>query len=152
MNIAGIVTVALATVGLAACSSSVEGTYKLDTALLKKAMATEVAGQSGGGIVFDFFTNAIDQVEMTLELQANGKVTFKSRLPTGGWAGPGRLQWSTREDKHGMWKTVGEAVVVTADGNSLTCARSWARLNCQSPKKRGLGEGIFFFPLIFVKS
>ena len=152
MNIAGIGAVALATLSLAACSSSVEGTYKLDTRLLKKAMETEVAGQSGGGIVLDFFKNAIDEVEMTMELQTNGKVTFKSRLPTGGWAGPGRLQWSTREDKHGMWRAVGEAVVVTAGGNSLRCARSWARLSCQSPKKRGLGEGIFFFPLIFVKS
>jgi hypothetical protein len=152
MSIAGMVTLTLATLGLAGCSSGVAGTYKLDTALLKKAMETEVGGQSGGGIVLDFFTNAIDEVEMTMELQADGKVTFKSKLPTGGWAAPGRLQWSTREDKHGVWKADGETVVVTAGGNSLTCARSWARLSCQSAKKRRLGEGLFFFPLIFVKS
>lgn len=152
MKTAGIVTLILATFGLGGCSSDLEGTYKLDTARLKKAMEAELAGQSGGGIVFDFFARAIDEVEMTMELQANGNVTFKSRLPTGGWASPGTLQWSTREDKHGMWKANGETVVVTAGGNSLTCAKSWARLSCQSAQKRRVGEGILFFPLIFVKS
>jgi hypothetical protein len=148
-----IVTVTLATLALAGCSGGrVEGTYKLDTARLKRAMEADVAGKSGGGIVLDFFTNAIDEVEMTLELQPDGKATFKSRLPTGGWAGPGRLQWTTKEDKRGKWKADGESVVVTAGGNSFTCARSWARLSCRSAKKQQLGEGIFFFPLIFVRA
>ncbi len=151
MNIGGISIVVL-TLGLAGCSSRVEGTYKLDTAQLKKAIETEVAGKSGGGIVVDFFTRAIDGVEVTMELQANGKVMFKSKLPTGGWASPGTIQWSTREDKHGMWKADGETLMVTAGGNSFTCAKSWARLSCQSAKKRRLGDGIFFFPLIFVRS
>src|SRR5262245_22019420 len=105
MKVGGIVLVTVATLSLAGCSGRVEGTYKLDTALLKKAMAAEVAGQSGGGIVFDFFTRALEDVEMTMELQADGKAMFKSRLPTGGWAGPGKLQWSTREDKRGRWKS-----------------------------------------------
>jgi len=147
MNIARTVavTLALATFGLAGCSGGVEGTYKLDKAEVKKAVETELAGQSGGGLVFGFFTKMIDGVEMTMELQADGKVTLKSTLPTGGFAGPGRLKWFTIEDKEGMWKADGETVVVTAGGNSLRCSKSWTKLSCQSEKK-------IFFPLIFVKS
>jgi len=147
MNIARTVavTLALATFGLAGCSGGVEGTYKLDKAEVKKAVETELAGQSGGGLVFGFFTKMIDGVEMTMQLQAAGKVILKSTRPTGGWVGPGRLKWFTIEDKKGMWEADGETVVVTAGGNSLRCSKSWAKLSCQSEKK-------IFFPLIFVKS
>jgi hypothetical protein len=146
-TVAGVLT--MAALGLAGCSSGVEGTYTLDKATVKKAMEAAVAGQSGGGIVFDFFTQAIDQVEMTIELKADGTVALKSTLPTGGWtgAGPGRrLEWFTREDNDGRWKAEGETIVVTGAGNSITCLKSGARLNCQS------NGTTFFFPLVFVRS
>jgi hypothetical protein len=130
---------------LAGGSRGVEGAYELDKEEVKKAVETELAGQSGGGTVFGFFTTIIDRVDMTMELQADGKVKLKFTLPTGGWAEPGRLQWFTMEDNEGTWESDGETVVVTAGGNSLRCSQSWAKLSCQSEKK-------FFFPLIFVKS
>lgn len=147
MTIARTVAVILgiATLGLAGCSRGVEGAYELDKEEVKKAVGTELAGQSGGGTVFGFFTTIIDRVDMTMELQADRKVKLKFTLPTGGWAEPGRLQWFTMEDNEGTWESDGETVVVTAGGNSLRCSKSWAKLSCQSEKK-------FFFPLIFVKS
>src|SRR4030095_2211409 len=106
---------------------------------------TALAGQSGGGTVFGFFTRIVDEVDMTLELQAEGNATLKFRLPTGGWDGSQKLQWFAKEDTRGMWKADGEAIVVNAAGNSLKCFRSWTRLKCEAEKK-------FLFPLIFVKS
>ena len=139
------VTLALALFGLVGCSGGIEGTYTLDKAEVKNAVRTELAGQSGGGTVFGFFTRIVDEVDMTLELQADGKATLKSSLPTGGWAGPQRLQWVTMEDKRGMWKAEGETIVINAAGNSLKCSKSWTRLRCEAEKK-------LLFPLIFVKS
>jgi hypothetical protein len=139
------VPLALALFGLAGCSGNIEGTYTLDKAEVKKAVGTELAGKSGGGTVYDFFTRIVDDVDMTMELQPDGKAMLKSTLPTGGWAGPQRLQWFTMEDKQGTWKADGETIVINAAGNSLKCSKSWARLRCEAEKQ-------LFFPLIFVKS
>ena len=86
----GVATRPLVRFGLAGCSGGIEGTYTLDKEEVKNAVRTELAGQSGGGTVFGFFTRIVDEVDMTLELQADGKATLKSSLPTGGWAGPQR--------------------------------------------------------------
>jgi hypothetical protein len=145
MNIAGIGAIILAlTLGLTGCGGSVEGTYRLDKQEVKKAVQAELAGQSGGGLVFDFFTRMIDEVEMKMELQAGGKASVTSTLPTGGYAGPRQLKFVSMEDKEGTWKTDGESIVITAGGNLLTCSRSQARLSCQPDRK-------VFFPLLFVK-
>lgn len=134
MDKARVVAVVL-TLGLAGCSNSVEGTYTLDKNALKRTMQAELAGQSGGGIVYDFFTRVMDEAEMRVELQADGQVSLKTTLPTGGWAAPRQLKWITTEDQNGTWKADGEMIVITAAGNRLNCSKSRAKLSCQSQKQ-----------------
>ena len=94
--------------GLAGCNNRVEGTYTLDKAAVKRAMQAELAGKSGGGIVYDFFTRAVDNAEQSVELQPDGQARLKTTLPTGGWAARGQLKWITVEDQNGRWKADGE--------------------------------------------
>ena len=120
--------------GLTGCSDRVEGTYTLDKTAVKKAMQTALAGQSGGGIVYDFFTRAVDETEMRVDLQADGQAGLRFTLPTGGYAGPKQLKWVTIEDQNGKWTADGANIVIIAAGNRLDCSRTRARLSCQ-PKK-----------------
>ena len=131
--------------GLAGCSGDVNGTYALDKAAVKKALQTDLARQSGGGIVFDFFTRMIDHVEMNVELQPSGKATMSSTLQTGGYTGPKQLKFVTIEDKDGTWKADGDTIVIAAGKNVRRCAKSRSKLNCEPDKK-------FPFPLFFVTS
>jgi hypothetical protein len=143
MNKARVAAVVVA-LGLPGCSNSVEGTYTLDKSAVKQAMQAELAGKSGGGIVYDFFTRAVDQAEMKVELQPDGQASLRTTLPTGGWVARGQLKWITIEDQNGRWKADGQNIVITAAGNVLNCSTSRARMSCQPQRQ-------FLFPVLLTK-
>jgi len=134
-------SLAIATFGLAGCGGGVEGTYKLDKAEMKKAMEVEIAKMPADQQGFAKLALAmIDTMEMTMELQAGGKLKMKSSMPSLEAGKPGKT-----EDKDGTWKADGDSVVLTADGKPLKCAKAGSKLSCQSDKK---GDPA----MVFVKS
>ena len=147
MNIArtfAAATFAVATFGLAGCGGGVEGTYKLDKAEVKRAMETEMARSMVGvplppGLV-RIATAMVDAMEMTMELQAGGKLKVKATMPSLEPGKPGQTQ-----DKEGTWTADGASIVLTANGKAIKCSKSWTKLSCESGKQ---GDPA----LIFVKS
>ena len=134
----------IAAFGLAGCGGSVEGTYKLDKTEVKKAMEADMAQRAIGipmppGLI-KMAAAMIDAMEMTVELQAGGKLKMKATMPS---LGPG-MRGGT-EDKEGTWTADGASIVLTADGKPIKCSKSWTKLSCESGKQ---GEPA----LIFVKS
>lgn len=136
-------TLAISSFGLAGCGGGgIEGTYKLDKAEVKKSMEAEVSKLPADQQGFAKLAIAlIDAMDMSLELQAGGKLKAKSSSPSLDPSKPGKT-----EEKDGTWKAEGDSVTLdTGDGKPLTCKKEGSKLNCSSAKK---GDP----SLVFVKS
>jgi hypothetical protein len=120
----------------------VEGTYKLDKAEMKKSMEAEVAkmpadqqGMAKLGMAM------LDAMDMTLELQAGGKLKAKSTMPSFEKDQPAKTK-----EQDGTWKMDGDSVVIdNGDGKPIKCAKGTGKLLCDPGKK---GEPGF----VFIKS
>jgi hypothetical protein len=142
------VTFAAATLGFGA-SDDVEGTYHLDRAETKKAVAKLIGTQAKGRTVSSddvaLFSLVLDRLELTFELEDGGQLKMTS-MPLGGRGTPGRP-----EVTRGIWRMDGDTILLSADGTPLpvaagpdgfTCSKSAARLTCN------IGNGV---KLIFMK-
>ncbi len=126
------VTLAFTTFGLAGCGGGVEGTYKLDKAEVKKSMEAELAklpaaeqGMAKLGLAL------IEAMDMSLELQAGGKLKSKSSMPSFEPGKPGKT-----DEKDGTWKVEGDSVTLdNGDGKPLTCTKGANKLSCAGKKK-----------------
>ena len=124
-----ITTVALAgsAFALAACGS-VEGTYKLDKAEMKKSMEAEIAkmpaDQQG---MAKLALAMIDAMDMSIELKSGGKAEMKASMP-------GLTEKGKDESKTGEWRKEGDKVIIKGDGKEMTCATGGGKLTCESGK------------------
>ncbi|MFO0762093.1 MAG: hypothetical protein U0359_36985 [Byssovorax sp.] len=124
---------ATASFGLAGCGGGgVEGTYKLDKAEVKKSMEAEVAKLPADQQGFAKLGIAlIDAMDMSMELQAGGKLKMKASSPSLDPAKAGKT-----DEKEGTWKLDGNNVTLdSGDGKPLTCTRDGNKLNCAGAKK-----------------
>lgn len=126
-----------AVVGLGAMTgcASVEGTYKLDKAEMKKSAEAEIAKkpadqQEAAKAMLGMF----DDMDMTLELKSGGTVSVKTTFG------------SKTKEEAGTWKKDGDAIVVSSDkGKDMKCSKSGSKLTCGE-------EGKEDKQLVFVKS
>jgi hypothetical protein len=130
----------LSTFGLAGCGG-VEGTYKLDKAEMKKAMEAEIAKLPADQKAFAQLAVAmIDQMDMSIELKAGGKLAMNATTPSLEKDKPAKA-----DTKEGEWRKEGDGVVLKVDNQDLKCKLEGKKLNCSSDKK---GEPA----LVFIKS
>ena len=133
---------AIAALGLTGCGGGVEGTYKIDKPEMKKAMEAEVAKLPADQQGFAKLAVAlIDAMDITVELQAGGKLTMKSTMPSLEKDKPAQ----TKEEK-GTWKQEGDSIILdNGDGKPAKCKQSPGKLTCEASKP---GEP----PMVLVKS
>jgi hypothetical protein len=142
-----VVTVVIATFGVAGCSDGVEGTYKLDKAETAKAMAADMDKRAKGlpmppGLAI-LAAMGLDRLEWTIELQGGGQLNMTMALS----------RPSQTDVIHGTWTKDGDSILLTGDGKRLPaagskeikCAKSSARLRCEIGTDREVA-------LIFTKS
>jgi PBP1b-binding outer membrane lipoprotein LpoB len=128
-----------AALALAGCGGGVEGTYKLDKAEVKKNMEAEVAklpaDQQG---LAKLAVALIDAMDMTVELQAGGKLSMKSTMPSLEKDKPGQVKEET-----GTWKQEGDSVILeSGKGKPLKCKAAGGKLSCEAEKA---GDPAFVF-------
>lgn len=135
MSIAKIVTtLALASsFALAGCGGGgVEGTYKLDKTEMKKSMEAEIAKMPADQQGFAKLGMAlVDAMDMSMELQAGGKMKMKSSMPNI----MEKDKPAKTEEKDGTWKVEGETVIIETDGKPVKCAKSGGKLTCEGQKQ-----------------
>jgi hypothetical protein len=131
----------LSTFGLVGCGGGVEGTYKLDKAEMKKAMEAEIAKLPEDQKGFAKLAVAlIDQMDMSLELKAGGKLEMKATTPS-----LEEGKGAKTDTKAGEWRKEGDSIVIKADAQEIKCKPEGKKLTCDSGKK---GEP----SLVFLKS
>lgn len=134
-------TASLAILGLAGCGGGAEGTYKLDKVEMKKSMEAEVAKLPAAQQGFAKLAIAmVDAMDVTVELQAGGKLKMTSSMPSFDKGKPAKT-----DEKAGTWKATSGGVELTADGKPLQCTKDGKKLTCASDKK---GEP----SMVFLKS
>ena len=129
----------LSAFGFAGCGG-VEGIYKLDKAEMKKAMEAEIAKLPADQKAFAQLAVAlIDQMDMSIELKAGGKLEMKATTPA-----LDKDKAAKTETKEGEWRKEGDSVIIKADNQELKCKAESKKLTCESGKK---GEP----SLVFIK-
>jgi len=141
MNIATTIaaTLAIATFGLVGCGGGVEGTYKLDKAEMKKSMEAEVAKlPADQQAMAKLGVAMLDALDMSLELQAGGKLKAKTTMPS-----LDKDQPAKTKEQDGTWKMDGDAVVLdNGDGKPTKCTKGAGKLSCD-PEKKGTPGFVF---------
>lgn len=124
---------AIATLGLAGCGGGgPEGTYKIDKAEMKKHMEAEVAKLPADQQGFAKLAVAlIDAMDITVELQAGGKLTMKTSMPSLEKDKPAQTK-----EANGTWKKEGETIILDdGDGKPAKCKIvSPTKLDCEAEK------------------
>ena len=130
----------LSTFGLVACGG-VEGTYKLDKAEMKKAMEAEIAKLPEDQKAFAKMAVAlIDQMDMSIELKAGGKLEMKATTPA-----MEKGKDAKTDTKEGEWRKEGDSIVIKADAQEIKCKPEGKKLTCDAGQK---GQPA----LVFIKS
>ena len=142
-----VVTVVIATLGVAGCSHGVEGTYKLNKAETAKAIGAEMDKRAKGipmppGLAV-LAVMGLDRLEWTIDLQKDGQLIMTMAVSSP----------SKTDVIHGTWTMDGDSVLLTGDGKHLPgagskaikCAKSSAQLRCEIGSDREIA-------LIFTQS
>lgn len=136
---AGILVFAVGALG--ACHSGPEGHYSLDKGAMKKEMQAQIAKMPKEQQAFAGFALAmIDAMKMDVELKSGGKLHATSTMPAMEKGKPGKT-----ESKDGTWRKDGTKLILTIDGDDMSCEQKGKALNCKGSKPNDP-------PMVFVKS
>jgi outer membrane murein-binding lipoprotein Lpp len=125
---------------VAACGS-VEGSYKLDRAEMKKTMEADIAKlpedqQAMAKTAFGL----IDLMDINLELSSGGKAEMKMSMA-------GHEDKAKEKNQTWEWKKDGKKVVIkSGDGKEISCDAEGGKLTCEGGAAGGMTK------LVFVKS
>jgi hypothetical protein len=120
-------TLALFGSALAGCGGSVEGTYTLDKAEMKKAMEAEIAKMPADQQGFGKLGLAlIEAMDVKLDLKSGGKAEMISTMPSFTKGDKPKT-----ENKTGEWRKEGDKVVIKAD-KEMSCKAADKKLTCEA--------------------